>query len=162
VKEDDSNDEPPSRSGNISIGANSRIDRSTINTGTINYGPSKPYVLTTEDQEKVRTELLMASASLNLVCIGRGCQSANSLFPAFSGTSWIVSRTSIGILAMAGSDVDLSVGIHVMSRDADPRALQSLKSALEVLPIKHQLAPWMPIGGTPQDARLILVIGNPE
>ena len=104
----------------------------------------------------------MASARLHVVCIGRGCQSANSLFPAFSGTSWTVSRTSIGLLGMAGSDVDLSVGIHVMARDADPSALQSLKSALEVLPIKYELAPWMPIGGTAPETRLILVIGNPE
>jgi hypothetical protein len=63
---------------------------------------------------------------------------------------------------MVGGDVDLSVGIHVMARDADPSALQSLKSALEVLPIRYELAPWMPMGGTDPDTRLILVIGNHE
>jgi hypothetical protein len=144
-----------SHTGDISIGPNSPVTNSTVNTGTINnYGPSKPYILTAEDQGKVREKLLMASARLQLVCIGRGCQSARSLFPAFSGTSWTVSATSIGTLAMAGSDVDLSVGIHVMARDADPSALQSLKAALEVLPVKYELAPWMPIGGTAPDTRL--------
>ena len=152
-----------SHRGDIIIGPNSPVTNSTVNTGTINsYGPSKPYILTAEDQGNVREKLLMASARLQLVCIGRGCQSASSLFRAFSGTSWTVSATSIGILAMAGSDVDLSVGIHVMARDADPSALQSLKAALEVLPIKYELAPWMPIGGTTPDTRLVLVIGNPE
>jgi hypothetical protein len=152
-----------SHRGDIIIGPNSPVTNSTVNTGTINsYGPSKPYILTAEDQGKVRKRLLMASARLDLVCIGRGCQSASSLFPAFSGTGWTVSRTNIGLLGMVGGDVDLSVGIHVMARDADPSALQSLKSALEVLPVRYELAPWMPMGGTDPDTRLILVIGNPE
>ena len=152
----------PSRTGDIRIGANSPITGSTINTGIINLGPPKPYILTTEDQRKAQGKLLTASARLHLVCIGRGCQSADSLCSAFSGTCWIVSRTIIGQFISVGSDVDLSAGIHIMAQDADPSALQSLRSALEVLPIRYELAPWMPIGGPPPDTRLILVFGNPE
>jgi hypothetical protein len=151
------------RPGDITIGPNSPVTNSTINTGTIaNYAPAKPYVLSTEDQEKVRAKLLVAFTHLHLVCIGRGYQTANSLLPAFTGTGWSVSTTTIGLLGMAGSDVDLSIGIHLMDHDADPSALQSLRSALGVLPIKYEVAPWTPVGFAGPDARLILVIGNPE
>jgi hypothetical protein len=166
VKGNESNDKPPSRTGDINIGKNSPITGSTINTGTINYGPPKPFILTGEDQQKTRERLMAGFASLRLICIGRGCRTADSLVPAFSGTKWQIQRVIIGQYSSVtvGGDVDpvdLSVGVHLMEKEADPDAVSALKSALESIGIKYEMAPWKPIGGLPPASGIILVIGNP-
>jgi hypothetical protein len=157
---------PPSRSGDINIGANSPVTGSTINTGTINYGPPKAFILTSEDQQKARGQLMAASAELRLICIGQGCQTANSLAPAFAGTEWKLQRVTIGTYTSVtagpdGATTDTGAGIHLMEREADANAVVALKSALDSVGIKYDVAPWMPIGPMPTASGIILIIGNP-
>ena len=130
---------------------------------TVNYGPPKPFILSGGDQRKAQEVLrgISAPTALHLICIGRGCQSAESLLAAFTGTSWQISRTIIGMYVGVGG-VDLGTGVHIMTKDADGDAFRVLKSALESISVKYEVAPWMPPGGAPPTASLILAIGNPE
>lgn len=166
-KQGDVNDKPTSRTGDITIGANSPVTRSTINTGTINYGPPKPFILTSEDQQKARAQLMVASGELCLICVGKGCQTANSLLPAFAGTEWRIQQVVIGTYSSIsvgadGATVDAGAGTHLMEKEADANAVLALKSALESIGIKYELAPWRPFGGMPAVSGIILVVGSPE
>lgn len=164
----DDKSKTPTRTGDINIGSNSPIAGSTINTGTINsYGPLKPFVLSTENQDTARTKLKAGFSELSLVCIGKGCQTAESLLPAFSGTDWKIQRTVIGVFSgvtvgTAGAAVDIGSGIHLMEKDADANAVGALRSALESVGIKFEYAPWRPFGPARSSSGIILVIGSPE
>jgi hypothetical protein len=59
--------------------------------------------------------------------------------------------------------VDLGIGVHIMTKDIDGDAFRVLKSALESIGVKYEVAPWMPSGGAGAlpTASLILAIGNP-
>jgi len=160
-------DDTPSRTGGITIGPNSPVSNSTINTGTIYTGPPKPRVLTTEEQQRAKQELLVAPSELRMICVGQGCQTANSLMPVFSAAGWMVHQSAIGTYSSvsvgpSGATTDSRSGVRLMEKGADPHAVAALKSALDAVGIAFKSVPWIPMGPRPPASGIILFLGIPE
>lgn len=130
---------------------------------TVNYnGPPEPFVLTIQQQESMRAVLSeQPGEDINLFCIGRGCDSMDSISPAFDSAQWRVYGTHIGqYMSMGLPGPDISRGVYVVDTGAPTEARAVLEKALHTVGIIFKLADYMPSRRGPS-AKLALIIGNP-
>jgi hypothetical protein len=164
---------PEKQDRSVRIGAHSTLTNSPIVTGDnakidIHTGPPKPpdpFVLTASQQQKMANELKKQPAeTIALVCIGRGCQSLESVSAALTAGAWKPGPVSgIGMYVSVGSSVDLSHGVHLMENGAGERKLNAIKEALKAAGITFDPSPWNPPGPSQtSEVDLCLVIGNPK
>ena len=95
----------------------------------------------------------------------RGPSKPKSRVTCGEGPSSQISRIPIGQFNSMGSNTDLSVGVHLMTRDPEEDSFQILESALKVAGVTFEVTEWAPprIAQIEEPgARLILIIGNPE
>ena len=153
----------------VKIGERAEVSNTVISTGDNAkieqyVRPPSPVALTSDQQHKVAAILAPNEGQvIEVVCVGRGCQTMTSMIPAFKAAHWIVQAQSIGIYGGVGSPVDFSTGVHVMENGAPESSIRSLKRALGAIPINFEDAPWTAF--TSMGAlrpNLCLVIGNPE
>jgi hypothetical protein len=167
-----SSEKKSASSGDIKIGSNSPVSNSTINTGTINQVP-QPWGVSGQDQQKIRNILrqVVQPVRLHLMCVGKGCNSAASLLPAFSGTQWRISRSSSGewhftIANPEGPTNDSGDGVRIMAMDTNGEGYLALTSALDTLGIMYESIGWGSIPlmfvQAPLDTEIVLFIGNPK
>jgi hypothetical protein len=129
-----------------------------------NTSPAQPIALTPGDQDKMVDVLSRHRGSeIRIVCVGSGCSSLPSIIPAFGRAGWQVGISQVGMLVMVGYPVNLSVGVHVLEREAPPQTVSALKEAFANVGVALESAPWASVGEAGKsDARLCLVIGSPR
>ncbi len=149
--------------GIISTGDNAKIEQ--------RIGPPEPFVLTATQQQHMADELKQQPGeTIALVCIGRGCQSSESVAAAFMLGTWNATRFTLGSSTSASnaSTADLSVGVHLMENDGatttpNEQKLLAIKAALKAAEITFDMSPWQPMGAVARSGvDLCLVIGNPK
>lgn len=174
---------PPQTSSPISveIGDGNIFSNSPVITGDnnqvrIEVKQLKPIILSAAQHAQFVEQMSgIANAHVQLVCIGKGRSSLESVKYAFEQSGWSVHTREFGMYA-SDKPTDLSQGVHVMEKAGPAGGKDALLTALTMAGISYEEIPWAnyftertytktAFGNLPSGQRditgLFLIIGDP-
>jgi len=134
------------------------------NRGTVNCGPPKPLILTSDQQEQFGRDIRSrVGQRITLMCFSKGCDSMASLSGAFKLGLWQPDTVGSGISTMDPGPLAL------MSREVPPGVISDVKKGFSGLGISLSEIPWndrlvapLMIARPEAINNIVLLVGTPQ